>query len=71
MWKIAFVMGILVVAIYAAPQAPAEDKHEPVNWFNRFSVQFEFKVEISKWLKFKILCKWKKLIYNFLMPVQT
>lgn len=30
MWKIAFVMGILVVAVYAAPQAPAEEKYEPV-----------------------------------------
>lgn len=33
MWKIAIVMGILVVAIYAAPQAPAaEEKFEPVKW---------------------------------------
>ena len=31
MWKIGFLVGILVVAIYAAPQAPAEDKYEPVN----------------------------------------
>lgn len=38
MWKICVLMGILVVAIYAAPQAPAEDKFEPVKlrasfWF--------------------------------------
>lgn len=30
MWKICVLMGILVVAAYAAPQAPAAEKYEPV-----------------------------------------
>lgn len=41
MWKIAIVMGILVVAIYAAPQAPAEDKHEPVKNNNFEVINFQ------------------------------
>lgn len=32
MWKICVLLGVLAVAVYAAPQAPAEEKYEPVNW---------------------------------------
>lgn len=31
MWKIGLLIGFLAVAVYAAPQAPAEEKYEAVN----------------------------------------
>ncbi|XP_031629397.1 pro-resilin-like [Contarinia nasturtii] len=37
MWKIGVFFGILVVVVYAAPQAPAAEKYEP------FEYQYEVK----------------------------
>lgn len=43
MWKICLLLGILVIAVSAAPQAPAaEEKPEPVKFNLCFIMRFDF-----------------------------